>query len=153
MKMRTHTDKIVYCAKDPKIILIQMVDEDMIDMLSEEYHIISNVVSCPILLAGYVVNDWNRDLTPWKAKAVFGKKSFEGLAKETLNDLKDSFIPQLKKEHDLDDDICVILGGYSLAGLFSLWSAYQTDMFCAIMAASASVWYQRKTDKMQKCIS
>lgn len=142
MKMRTYRDKIVYCAKDPKIVLIQMVDEDMIDMLSEQYHIISSAIDYPILLAGYVVNDWNKDLSPWKAKAVFGKKGFEGCAKETLKDLTDSFIPQLKKEHDLDDDICVILGGYSLAGLFCLWSAYQTDEFCAVMAASASVWFK-----------
>ena len=141
MKNRTYRDKIVYCAKDPKFVLIQMVDEDMIDMLSEQYHIISSVIECPFLLAGYVVNDWNKDLSPWKAKAVFGKKNFEGAARETLDDLCGSFIPQLKKEHDLDDDICVILGGYSLAGLFSLWSAYQTDVFSAVMAASASVWF------------
>ncbi|MCR4866690.1 MAG: esterase [Lachnospiraceae bacterium] len=141
MKNRTYRDKIVYCAKDPKFVLIQMVDEDMIDMLSEQYHIISSVIECPFLLAGYVVNDWNKDLSPWKAKAVFGKKNFEGAARETLDDLCGSFIPQLKKEHNLDDDICVILGGYSLAGLFSLFSAYQTDVFDAVMAASASVWF------------
>lgn len=141
MKNRTYRDKIVYCAKDPKIILIQMVDEDMIDMLSEQYHIINSAIERPFLLAGYVVNDWNKDLSPWKAKAIFGKKNFEGAAKETLDDLTKYFIPQLKKEHDLDDEICVILGGYSLAGLFCLWSAYQTDMFSAVMAASASVWF------------
>ena len=87
MKNRTYRDKIVYCAKDPKFVLIQMVDEDMIDMLSEQYHIISSVIECPFLLAGYVVNDWNKDLSPWKAKAVFGKKNFEGAARETLDDL------------------------------------------------------------------
>lgn len=35
----------------------------------------------------------------------------------------------------------LILGGYSLAGLFALWSAYQTDLFSGIVAASPSVWY------------
>ena len=47
MKNRTYRDKIVYCAKDPKFVLIQMVDEDMIDMLSEQYHIISSVIEKP----------------------------------------------------------------------------------------------------------
>ena len=35
----------------------------------------------------------------------------------------------------------MILGGYSLAGLFALWTAYQTDLFSGIVAASPSVWY------------
>ena len=34
-----------------------------------------------------------------------------------------------------------LLGGYSLAGLFSLWAAYQTDAFSGIAAASPSVWF------------
>ena len=35
----------------------------------------------------------------------------------------------------------VILAGYSLAGLFALWAAYQTDAFDGICAASPSVWF------------
>ena len=35
----------------------------------------------------------------------------------------------------------VILGGYSLAGLFSLWSAAQVDDFAAVAAVSPSVWF------------
>ena len=34
----------------------------------------------------------------------------------------------------------VILGGYSLGGLFALWASCQTDRFCAVAAASPSVW-------------
>ena len=37
-------------------------------------------------------------------------------------------------------NIPYILGGYSLAGLFSLWVAYQTDVFAAVAACSPSVW-------------
>ena len=33
------------------------------------------------------------------------------------------------------------IGGYSLAGLFSLWTAYQTDVFVGIAAASPSIWF------------
>ena len=33
------------------------------------------------------------------------------------------------------------IGGYSLAGLFSLWAAYQTDVFSGIAAASPSIWF------------
>jgi predicted alpha/beta superfamily hydrolase len=38
-------------------------------------------------------------------------------------------------------DLPVILGGYSLAGLFALWTAYQTDCFAAVAAVSPSVWF------------
>jgi len=34
-----------------------------------------------------------------------------------------------------------VLGGYSLAALFALWAAYQTDSFSAVCAASPSVWF------------
>ena len=37
----------------------------------------------------------------------------------------------------------VILGGYSLAGLFALWASYQTDRFEGIVAASPSVWFPK----------
>ena len=37
--------------------------------------------------------------------------------------------------------IPIVLGGYSLAGFFALWAAYQTDRFEAVMAASPSVWF------------
>ena len=35
----------------------------------------------------------------------------------------------------------LFLGGYSLAALFCLWTAYQTDIFSGIAAASPSLWY------------
>ena len=34
-----------------------------------------------------------------------------------------------------------VIGGYSLAGLFALWAACQTDVFSGSAAASPSVWY------------
>ena len=35
----------------------------------------------------------------------------------------------------------MIIGGYSLAGLFALWSVWQTPGFAACAAASPSVWF------------
>lgn len=40
-------------------------------------------------------------------------------------------------------DVKIFLGGYSLAGLFALWSGYQTRLFDGIVAASPSVWYPK----------
>ena len=33
------------------------------------------------------------------------------------------------------------LAGYSLAGLFAVWTAFQTDLFTRILSASGSMWY------------
>ncbi|MGN0240100.1 MAG: hypothetical protein ACI4CS_00280 [Candidatus Weimeria sp.] len=50
----------------------------------------------------------------------------------------------------VDKDRSYIIGGYSLAGLFALWAAYQTDVFCAVAAASPSVWFPGFTDYMRE---
>ena len=41
----------------------------------------------------------------------------------------------------LPKNVKIILGGYSLAGLFALWASTQTDLFYGIAAASPSVWF------------
>ena len=41
------------------------------------------------------------------------------------------------------------IGGYSLAGLFALWAAYQTDRFAGVAAASPSVWFPNFVEYMK----
>ncbi|MBR4992852.1 MAG: esterase, partial [Lachnospiraceae bacterium] len=41
------------------------------------------------------------------------------------------------------------IGGYSLAGLFALWVAYQTDVFSGVAAASPSMWFPDFIDYMK----
>ena len=78
------------------------------------------------------VDDWNLDLSPWKAPAVFGNEDFgEGAA---------SLLEEILRLCS-DESKTYYLGGYSLAGLFSLWASYQTDRFAGIAAASPSVWF------------
>ena len=56
-------------------------------------------------------------------------------------------IPEIMRRYKLEEDIKdipVILGGYSLAGLFALWSTYQeksTVKFAAAAGISPSVWF------------
>lgn len=47
----------------------------------------------------------------------------------------------VKERYNFSDNVQVILGGYSLAGLFSLWSACKSNTFSGIVAASPSVWF------------
>ena len=50
-------------------------------------------------------------------------------------------MPTLKQQFYLPENVKIILGGYSLAGLFSLWASTQTDLFYGVAAASPSVWF------------
>ena len=93
------------------------------------------------LFAAIPVLNWNDELSPWDAPAVWGKQGFGGNAADTLRFLMEQVIPTLKQKLNLPEDIKIILGGYSLAGLFALWASTQTSLFCGIAAASPSVWF------------
>ena len=86
------------------------------------------------------IDEWNDDLSPWKAPAVFTDGGFGGGAVKTLE--KILMLCSDKKKY--------YIGGYSLAGLFSLWAAYQTDVFTGIAAVSPSVWFPGFIDYMRE---
>ena len=92
-------------------------------------------------VATFGVGCWNDEGSPWSAEAVFKNQPFSGRAQETLEFVTDVFVPELVKRYGLPADAKVIIGGYSLAGLFSLWAAYRTDIFYAVAAVSPSVWF------------
>ena len=72
---------------------------------------------------------------------MWGKQGFGGNAGDTLRFLTEQVIPTLEQRYPLPKNIKIILGGYSLAGLFALWASTQTDLFYGIAAASPSVWF------------
>lgn len=93
-----------------------------------------------VILTGF---DWNRDLSPWPAPAVFGKEEFGGNAPAFLEAICTQILPTLRKTYP---PIPFMLVGYSMAGLFALWAAHQTADFSAIAAVSASFWFDGLTD-------
>ena len=135
-------------SREADIMLLQMVDDHDAGLLDREASLIKEL--CPDIdfcLWAVKVNDWNRDLSPWPAPAIFGKEDFAGKAGETLEALLSRILPGMREE-DRARGQKLIIGGYSLAGLFALWSAYQTDCFDGVAAASPSIWYPSFTDYM-----
>lgn len=102
---------------------------------------IMDVSHSEIVFANFGVEHWNDELSPWSADAVFKNQSFGGKAENTLDFVTNIFIPALAARYNLTSDIKIIIGGYSLAGLFSLWAAYRTDIFHSVAAVSPSVWF------------
>lgn len=123
-------DIFEYGNRDAKIVLIQPVDEHDLDMIESEIAAIREKTAKDFRLVACKVNSWNRDLSPWKAPAVFGREDFGEEAAATLHKMLNFCADQTKTYY---------IGGYSLAGLFALWAGYQTDRFRGVAAASPSL--------------
>ena len=121
-------------------ILIQMVDDHDLDVIESEVAAIESATT-DFCLITVKVNNWNHDLSPWKADAVFGNEDFTGGASETLQKILELCSDKSKHYY---------IGGYSLSGLFALWVAYQTDIFEGVAAASPSVWFQDFIEYMRE---
>ncbi|MBR1597813.1 MAG: esterase [Lachnospiraceae bacterium] len=132
---------ILYSCDNIECILIQPVDEHDTELLDKQVEYIVNEAGETFALAALRINDWNGELSPWKAEPVFGKESFKGGADQTLSFIKRCLIPDVLDRCGLSSDVPIIIGGYSLAALFSLWCGYETDRFYGIAAASPSVWF------------
>lgn len=128
----------------PKYILLQPMDKEALDTLAAEVELINKQVSVPFCMIGIAVESWNQDLSPWEAEPVFGKEKFGGQAAAFLERIETVLLPKLFLEYGIygvTADLPILLGGYSLAGLFSLWSVYQSERFCGVAAVSPSVWF------------
>lgn len=129
----------IYPSENASNCLIQPVDEHDLELLDKEVEAIRQLTDRPFILVAFLIKDWNRELSPWEAPAVFGKENFGSGAHETLSYITESLIPYIKNEYDGISNF--YLGGYSLAGLFSLWAGYQTDSFKGVAGVSPSVWF------------
>ena len=114
------------------IVLIQPVDDHDLEGIENEYAKIVRDSDKSICLKAVKIDDWNSDLSPWKAPAVFGKEGFGEGAAKTLEEVLKLCVDKSKTYY---------IGGYSLAGLFALWAAYETDVFSGVAAASPSMWF------------
>ena len=136
--MRISEDKIEFFGnKDSLNYFIQMTDENDMEVMDGEIEAVRCLTGnddwCVVTVK---VDDWFQDLTPWEAPPVFGKTPFGSGASDTLKAITDELLPKLEKPGRR-----FYIAGYSLAGLFALWSMYESDAFCGAAAASPSVWY------------
>ena len=125
---------------EARFLALQPVDDHDLGGLEREAALIAET-GIPFTLAAFRVEDWNRELSPWDAPPVFGSQGFGHDAPRTLAFAESVLLPEVVKRWELPEKIPALLGGYSLAAFFALWSAYQSERFAAIAAASPSVWF------------
>lgn len=143
--MNSFTQKIIqdkkcciYDTGGSDILLIQAIGEHDAQSLDNEIQFIKRSSGTEFTFAAFQVTDWNDELSPWEAPAVFGEEIFGSGAAKTLSFITDALLPEL---YGSNENKRCYLGGYSLSGLFALWAAYQTDIFSGIAAVSPSVWF------------
>jgi len=85
--------------------------------------------------------EWNSEMTPWPMPALFKKEApFEGRADEYLQTLTQQIAPAVLAI--TGDAAWLGIAGYSLGGLFALYSLYKTPMFTRVASVSGSLWYK-----------
>ena len=134
-------DVLEYGSRAARVVLLQPVDGHDLEFIENEIAVIRRNTAEDFRLIAFRVRDWNKDLSPWPAPAVFGREEFGDGAADTLDEMLKLCEDRTKTYY---------IGGYSLAGLFALWAAYQTDLFRGVAAASPSVWFPGFTDFMKE---
>ena len=121
-----------YGLTEAENVLIQPVGDHDLPLIENEIAEIRRRTETPFRLTAVKVESWNRDLSPWTAPAVFGDEDFGDGAAALLREILPLCADEGKR---------YFIGGYSMAGLFALWSACRTDVFSGAAAASPSLWF------------
>ena len=140
----------VYAGEQPQVLLIQPVGEHENETLGTEIEAIRKDVGIPFVFAGVRISDWEKELTPWRDPNISSREGVGEHAFETLDYITEQLLPFLRSKWDganvataedvVEKTLPVIIGGYSLAGLFARWAASKAECFDAVAAASPSLW-------------
>ena len=127
----------IYGDGSSDVLLIQPVGEHNLETMDSEFALIEEISGRKDFTMVMFLTDWNQDLPPWGAPAMQGEEPFGEGAPDTLAFIREHLLSEIGTGGEQE----IYLGGYSLAGLFAMWAAYQTDVFAGVAAASPSLWY------------
>ncbi|MCR5741919.1 MAG: alpha/beta hydrolase [Gammaproteobacteria bacterium] len=87
-----------------------------------------------------LVKDWEKEMSPYDATSAFKRNEvIKSDAKSYLKELE-SIILEVKDKLGLKPEFISIIG-YSLAGLFSIYSLFNSKLFKRCASISGSLWY------------
>lgn len=114
------------------------------------FNLLNNMSLKPFVLVAISGLIWNKDMCPWSCPPLTknstpcasGADSYlEVLTKKIVLKVKELLGFETTKR---------CLSGYSLGGLFALYSLYKTDIFLNISSVSGSLWYPNIVDFIQR---
>lgn len=125
------TERII--GEAPEYLLLQPTARHEAPFLEQEIEALAAGIPVSFVLVLVHLDDWTVDLMPWPDRHISRDERAGKCAGQTLAYILSEVLPHYP-------DLPVIIGGYSLAGLFSLWASMQTDRFTGVAAASPSLW-------------
>lgn len=107
------------------------------------------VIKMPdFILATITGMDWQDDLSPWQAPALYKKQpGFAGHGATHLEKLQQQVLPAIMTRLGAMPTY-VALAGYSLAGLFAMMAVFEETSFSRFVSVSGSLWYPHFVEKM-----
>lgn len=133
----------IYKDEQANKIIVWFVDAqkmELPDRVYEKLKIEKPDISYAMVVIG--ISDWNRELSPWQAPAVFGEEAFDGEGIHLQKWLREEGMTKILEQLELQKkNVELFVGGYSLAGLFALWLLSETDIFQGAVSCSGSLWY------------
>ena len=127
------------------VIPTMVFDTVSISTIADE---LSSLTHEPFMIASYEVADGEEELMPWPALKISKRDGAGKHAEETLQFVDNKFVPYLKER--FEESTPVVLGGDSLAGLFSIWASQKTETISAIAAVSPLVSMPKWDDHVKK---
>ena len=127
----------LFGSETPECLLVQPSARHENASLEAEVSQLAALTDKPFLLVTIELEDWTIDLMPWPDGNISRDPEAGKHGQETLDFILNDLLPELERRYGT---LPVILGGYSLGGLFALWASCQSDRFKAVSAASPSVW-------------
>ncbi len=108
---------------------------------SAVYDALCNISGKRVNLAVISDINWNDEMSPWKCLPINKNDvPFTGGADGYLEKLTGIMIPAIKAEL-MNEPEFMVIAGYSLAGLFAVYSLYKTEIFSRAVSASGSMWF------------
>ena len=143
-----------YVAVDDMRVVAEPPDADapivyVVDSPEHPLALVGAAKDLAVTVVSVPVRNWNDALTPWPAAGLYrGEPDFGGEARRTLDELLDRAIPSFEAVAGLLPRRRAICG-YSLGGLFSLYSFVRCETFGACACVSGSVWYEGWVDYLR----
>lgn len=140
----------LYCTDKGKDKLPVIVLNSYSDEAEQVFKECEKLKCKDFILAAISNIDWNNEMTPYYAPKLYkNDNDCLGKADEYIKLLESKIIPFIKEYLANERNIQVSyfgIAGYSLGGLFAVYSGYKTDLFTRIASASGSFWYPNIKD-------
>lgn len=129
----------------PLIILHTFQDEG-----ESVYQATKNITRQEFSLAAIGNLNWDDEMSPWPIPPISKDDTpCTGGADKYLKTFEEIILPEIFA-HLEEKPIYIAAAGYSLAGLFAVYSMYRTEIFSRIASASGSFWYPKFLDFTQE---